>query len=203
MIRSLREGDAGAYRAIRRESLLAAPLAFASSPDEDFASDPEVLRSHLRGSPDKVIFRAFVNSLVGALGLFRDPHQKSAHKAHLWGMYVQPTHRGQGLGSELLEATLRHARSLPGISWLHLSVTAAAPEARTSMSLPASAPGGPSLTHSSTEASQSRKSTWPCPSTRTTHDRRPCRDPSERSRRSASPRQPNSGTDGASPHAGR
>jgi len=130
MIRSLREGDAGAYRAIRRESLLAAPLAFASSPDEDFASDPEVLRSHLRGSPDKVIFRAFVNSLVGALGLFRDPHQKSAHKAHLWGMYVQPTHRGQGLGSELLEATLRHARSLPGISWLHLSVTAAAPEAQ-------------------------------------------------------------------------
>ncbi len=130
MIRVLREDDADAYLALRRESLLSAPLAFTNSPEEDFASDRTSLRSHLRGSPDEVIFGAFADSLVGAVGLFRDRHEKSAHKAHLWGMYVQPTRRGRGFGSALLEAALQHARGLPGLSWVHLSVTTAAPEAQ-------------------------------------------------------------------------
>ena len=130
MIRLLREDDADTYLALRRESLRSAPLAFASSLDEDFASDPTTLRLHLCALPDKVIFGAFADSLVGAVGLFRDRHKKSAHKAHLWGMYVQPTHRGRGFGSKLLDAALQHARSLSGISWVHVSVTTAAPEAQ-------------------------------------------------------------------------
>jgi ribosomal protein S18 acetylase RimI-like enzyme len=126
----LDELDAGAFLALRRESLLRAPLAFASSPAEDFASDPTVLRTHLCGSPDKVIFGAFETSLVGAVGLFRDRHAKAAHKAHLWGMYVQPPQRRSGIARQLLAAALEHARNLPGITWVHLGVTPAAPEAR-------------------------------------------------------------------------
>jgi ribosomal protein S18 acetylase RimI-like enzyme len=45
-------------------------------------------------------------------------------------MYVTPPHRRQGIGSRLLEAALRHAAAVPGVSWVHLSVSAAAPAAQ-------------------------------------------------------------------------
>ena len=48
----------------------------------------------------------------------------------VWGMYVAPGQRGHGVGVDLLEAALQHARGLPGVSWVHLAVTSAAPEAR-------------------------------------------------------------------------
>ena len=129
MIRHLREEDAQAYATLRREALLDAPHAFASSPADDLSSDPEVVREQLRRAPKFVIIGAFENELIGAVGLHRDRHLKASHKIHLWGMYVAPSHRRQGLASELLDAAIRHARTLPGVAWIHLSVTSAAPGA--------------------------------------------------------------------------
>lgn len=130
MIRLLHDEDAEAYVELRREALCDAPLAFASSPDDDLVSDLGTLREQLRRAPDSVIFGAFHDRLVGAAGLYRDRHRKSSHKAHLWGMYVTPAHRHQGIASQLLRAVLRHAESMPGVSWVHLSVSTAAPEAQ-------------------------------------------------------------------------
>jgi RimJ/RimL family protein N-acetyltransferase len=129
MIRELSEQDAEAYVELRREALLEAPLAFASSPADDFVSTPEVVREQLRRAPESVIIGAFREHLVGAVGLYRDRHLKSSHKAHLWGMYVTPSHRGHGIASELLAAALRHAGALP-VSWVHLTVSSAAPAAK-------------------------------------------------------------------------
>ena len=64
------------------------------------------------------------------MGIYRDRHLKARHKAHVWGMYVVPDHRRQGVGVALLEAILHHARMLRGVTWVHLSVSSAAPEAR-------------------------------------------------------------------------
>jgi len=130
MIRELTIDDADAYVKLRHEALLDSPLAFAASPADDFASSTDAVRDQLRRAPESVIIGAFRNHLIGAVGLYRDQHLKSAHKAHLWGMYVMPSHRGQGIASELLDAALRHARALPGVSWVHLSVTSAAPAAK-------------------------------------------------------------------------
>jgi len=130
MIRELSEQDAEAYVELRREALLEAPLAFASSPADDFVSTPEVVREQLRRAPESVIIGAFREHLVGAVGLYRDRHLKSSHKAHLCGMYVTPSHRGHGIASELLAAALRHAGALPGVSWVHLTVSSAAPAAK-------------------------------------------------------------------------
>jgi RimJ/RimL family protein N-acetyltransferase len=129
-IRLLGDGDAEAYVELRRRALLDAPLAFAASPADDFAASPEAVRAQLRRAPEAVILGAFRDGLIGVVGLFRDRHLKASHKVHLWGMYVAPAHRRQGVAAGLLEAALRHARSLPGVSWVHLSVSAAAPEAR-------------------------------------------------------------------------
>lgn len=130
MIRELRDLDAGAYAELRREALLDSPLAFSASPADDFVSTPEAVREQLRRTPEWVILGAFRPELIGTLGIFRDRHLKSSHKAHLWGMYVASRHRRDGVAAELLQAALRHARSLPGVSWVHLSVSSAAPEAR-------------------------------------------------------------------------
>jgi ribosomal protein S18 acetylase RimI-like enzyme len=130
MIRLLHDEDAEAYAGLRREALHDAPLAFASSPDDDLVSDLGALREQLRRAPEAVIFGAFHDHRVGAAGLYRDRHRKASHKAHLWGMYVTPAHRQQGIASQLLRAVLRHAEAMPGISWVHLSVSTAAPEAQ-------------------------------------------------------------------------
>ena len=129
MIRLLRDDDAETYAELRREALLDSPLAFASSPDDDLASTPESVREQLRRAPESVILGAFRRRLVGSVGLYRDRHSKSSHKAHLWGMYVSPAYRRQGIASELLETALRHAGSMPGVDWVHLSVSSAAREA--------------------------------------------------------------------------
>ena len=129
-IRQLQDGDAEAFLELRRAALRDAPLAFTSSPEDDLVSTLEVFSERIADAPETVILGAFVERLVGVAGLYREPHLKASHKAHLWGMYVLPEHRGRGIGAGLLEALVSHARSLAGISSVHLSVTSAAPEAR-------------------------------------------------------------------------
>lgn len=133
-IRRLGEHDAEAYAALRRAALLESPLAFGASPADDFVSTPGAVREQLGGGPDWVLLGAFSPpppaELVGAVGVVRDRHLKGRHKVHLWGMYVVPAHRGKGVAAALLQAALGHARSLPGVTWVHLGVSEAAPAAR-------------------------------------------------------------------------
>ncbi|MFL6246567.1 MAG: GNAT family N-acetyltransferase [Thermoanaerobaculia bacterium] len=118
-VRPLREEDAAQFALIRRESLLESPLSFAASAATDVA----------RWS-DGVIGAFEDERLVGIVGVLQARHEKSRHKAHVWGMYVLPAFRNRGIGAELLDAALRHVRSLAGVSTVHLSVTSAAPAAR-------------------------------------------------------------------------
>ena len=94
------------------------------------ANPPDAVREQLLRGPEWVILGSFQPALIGVVGLIRDRHFKSSHKAHLWGMYVAPAYRGKGVGTDLLQAALRHARTLPGVSWVHLSVSSAAPAAQ-------------------------------------------------------------------------
>jgi len=130
MIRALTEADLEAYIALRRESLVNAPLAFAASPEDDFAANADALRGQMAKAPDWVLFGAFDETLAGTVGVIRDRHVKASHKMHIWGMYVTPSHRGRGLGAQLLDAAIEHARSVSGVDWLFLGVSSAAPAAQ-------------------------------------------------------------------------
>jgi ribosomal protein S18 acetylase RimI-like enzyme len=130
MIRPLTGDDVDAFMRLRVEALRDAPLAFASSPEEDVVGEHRAARDQLERGPDALVLGAFDDELVGMLGLGRDRHRKSDHKVHVWGMYVVPGQRGRGLGRSLLDAAVAHARSLPGVDWLQLSVSSAAPFAQ-------------------------------------------------------------------------
>jgi GNAT superfamily N-acetyltransferase len=110
--------------------LIDSPLAFVSSPSDDLFASLETTRERLQRGTESMIFGAFDPELVGAVGLYRDRHVKSSHKAHLWGMFVTPDHRHRGIAFDLLKFTLDRARHLTGVSWVQLSVSSAAPAAR-------------------------------------------------------------------------
>ncbi len=130
-IRMLQSADAPAYVALRQAMLAAHPVAFLASPDADLASDLERMQRTLGASEENVIFGAFDPELVGTVGIFRESHAKTAHRATIWGMYVVPAARRLGLGRALVDAALDHGqRHLAGVSQVHLGVSAAAPGAR-------------------------------------------------------------------------
>jgi len=128
--RLLSADDAEEYAALRRESLLDSPLAFTASPQDDAASSAAGVREMLACGPHSVVLGAFAVELVGAVGMYRDRHLKRAHKMHIWGMYVTPAHRGRGVSLTLIEAAIHHARSVPGVATIDLSVNSSAPGAQ-------------------------------------------------------------------------
>lgn len=130
LVRRLTEDDAAAYVELRIRMLTEAPLAFGASPGHDFMSSVEAVREQISRRDGSVIFGAFADGLVATIGMYREDRPKTRHKMHVWGAYVTPPHRGRGLGRRLLEAAVAHAREIPGINALHISVTDAAPAAR-------------------------------------------------------------------------
>ena len=118
------------YTAIPLRDSRATPLAFVAAPVDDVFSEEERVREEIGRRPESVIIGAFHSVLIGAVGLYRDRLLKSSHKTHLWGLYVTQTYRRQGVASELLDAVLRHAATLPEVSWVHLKVSAATPGAQ-------------------------------------------------------------------------
>lgn len=130
ILRRLSPADAEAFAAFRQAYLEDAPLAFGASPESDFLGSADSVRRQLELGAASVIFGVFAPGLVGAAGLYREKRPKTGHKARVWGMYVSPAHRGRGHGRRLLEAAVAYARTLQGVTVVHLSVTEAAPAAR-------------------------------------------------------------------------
>jgi len=129
VVRRLLPDDAEVYIGIRREALEREPLAFASSPEDDRGLSLSFVRQAL-ARPSQATFGAFSPALVGVVGIYQDPHRKASHKAHVWGLYVQPAHRRTGVGRSLMVAALRFAAHLPGVTRVHLGVANAAQPAR-------------------------------------------------------------------------
>ncbi|MBR0825946.1 GNAT family N-acetyltransferase [Bradyrhizobium manausense] len=117
-IRLLTQADATLYRQIRLEALAANPEAFASTFERERDMPVAWFEERLATSE---VFGAFLEQqLVGVAGFRRQDGTKIAHKAVLWGMYVQPTARGAGVGKSLVEAVVAHAA--PCVEQLQLTV---------------------------------------------------------------------------------
>jgi ribosomal protein S18 acetylase RimI-like enzyme len=67
--------------------------------------------------------------LVAGAGILRMKRAKFAHRARLWGVYVEPEQRGRGLGRVVVSAAIEVARTWPGLEYIDLGVSANAPKA--------------------------------------------------------------------------
>jgi len=117
--------DVPSYRALMLHAYAADPDAFTSTPGER-AAEPDSwwLRRIADPSGLTASFGAFVDDrLVGAVVLEFSAKPKTRHKAHLIGMFVHETCRGEGAGAGLVEAVLKEAAARPGIRLVVLTVT--------------------------------------------------------------------------------
>jgi RimJ/RimL family protein N-acetyltransferase len=126
-IRFLTELDLNAYRELRLEALQESPTSFGNSYEQESKLPLQEFAARLRphGEPANGILGAFTEDkeLAGTLGFAREHHLKRAHMASVWGMYVLPRFRGRGIGAALLDEALAHARGLPGLRQVILTVT--------------------------------------------------------------------------------
>jgi RimJ/RimL family protein N-acetyltransferase len=119
-IRTLTPDDAQAFCDLRLRALTEFPAAFGMSVKEIVPA--EEIRARL-AEEDLWIFGAFDgDQLVGVTGLHRSGLLKMRHKAEIWGMFVAPEQQGKRIGHTLLQAAIAHARQIPGIEQLLLTV---------------------------------------------------------------------------------
>jgi ribosomal protein S18 acetylase RimI-like enzyme len=132
-VRHLTADDAAAYQSLRLRALQESPIAFSSSYAQEAGRPKSEVAARLTPASDgsRCIFGAFAGEqLVGNLTLVRLQGEKLLHCAELVGMYVAPEFRRRGFGRVLVDAALAHARSLPGMRQLRLTVNATNAAAR-------------------------------------------------------------------------
>ena len=124
-VRRLAESDAEALYRLRLHALESEPKSFRESFEElqKIAVDTYAQRLGT-GGEDNFVLGAFDGSeLVGMVGFYREQPLKCRHKGWIWGMFVDHSRRGKGLGRALLTAVLERARKLPGLTQIRLTVS--------------------------------------------------------------------------------
>ena len=133
LIRRLAPDDAAQFRALRLRALREHPQAFTSSFEEEDVKPLSAAQARLGEGPAVKFWGAFsasgTTTLVGSVGLQREPRRKGQHKADVIGMFVAPECARQGVGRQLLQTLIDDARG-SAIESLVLTVTDGNQEAR-------------------------------------------------------------------------
>ena len=124
-IRKLTVADTEAFWDLRLRGLRDSPEAFGSSYEESVTTPRASVVQRMQNEStagDNFILGAFEGPLVGVVGFYRNQRIKDRHKGTIWGMYVLPEMRGQGIGKALMTRAIAYATSLPGLIQIHLAV---------------------------------------------------------------------------------
>jgi GNAT superfamily N-acetyltransferase len=123
-IRPLEVTDWEAFKEIRLQAISDSPSAVWPTLDEEAGRTSDEVQARIKMSATQVVFGAFRgNKLEGIAGLRREALAQVAHKAILWGVFVKPDLRKQGIARQLFERILCHARK-EGVLQIQLCVNA-------------------------------------------------------------------------------
>ena len=121
-IRPLTKHDASAFRQIRLLAISDAPTAVWPTYAEEAGRTETEIEDRILKTDIQVVFGAFIDmNLVGIAGLRREPLEQVRHKAVLWGVFVSPDNRRDGLARKIFG----HVRSFAlaqGIKQIQLCV---------------------------------------------------------------------------------
>ncbi|KMY54110.1 acetyltransferase [Bacillus sp. FJAT-27231] len=123
-IRILKESDAKLYQEIRLSALKVNPEAFGSTYEREVDFSVETIKERIKPTKDQFILGSFNDSgsLVGIVTFIREDNPKANHKGNIFGLYVIPERRGQGLGKTLIAELIRQAQSHNGLEQIRLTV---------------------------------------------------------------------------------
>jgi ribosomal protein S18 acetylase RimI-like enzyme len=108
--RALTAADAGKFKAIRMLAAETSPAAIWPTYEEEARKPVEAVAARIAPTDTLTVYGAFDSgALVGIAGVRREPLAKIAHKATIWGVFVDPGYRRQGVAQDLLRATTEHA----------------------------------------------------------------------------------------------
>jgi ribosomal protein S18 acetylase RimI-like enzyme len=112
------------YLQLRLEALQTNPEAFGASYEETIARKNPVEHTAARlDQRENFTYGAFVDgSLVGMLILVPESAGKMNHKASVFGMYVTPEYRANGIARALMDKAILKARELKTVEQINLTV---------------------------------------------------------------------------------
>lgn len=126
LIRQLTPDDAAAFKALRLAGLREHPESFGATYERELQQSLDEVAKRLAPGPDRAVFAAEVDgALAGLIGIYREASLKQSHKGGIWGMYVDPAHRGRGIAAALLQRALAFAAERAGWWLVKLSANAA------------------------------------------------------------------------------
>lgn len=122
-IRVLSAEDAAAYRELRLEGLRDSPATFAASYEDEIHLTTDDVAQRIAPTNHSWVMGAFdADRIVGCIGWYRDRGAKVMHRSHIWGMYVVPRYRRQGVARSLVREVLSRAKAVTGVAQIELFV---------------------------------------------------------------------------------
>jgi ribosomal protein S18 acetylase RimI-like enzyme len=127
-IRLLNERDAQTLWNFRMLALQSDPWSFVESPEElqkiPVAEYATRLSANKTDHAENFVYGAFEQEkLLGMVGFYQEQLLKRRHKGWIWGVFVAPQARGQGLAKKLMRATIDSATKIPGFEIILLTVS--------------------------------------------------------------------------------